>query len=263
MNRFVAFIQRDGRESRSYLASWVVEGSGILLTVFTFYFLGKWVDERAGGALPGGTRSYFGFAVNGIAMAMLLFQVVRGHSRALRQSQITGTLEPLLMTPVPPWQIAVGGALSHTGRGVVRLGAYLVLAVALGAVRPAPTLVWLPVVVLVSTLSFLPLGLLAASATVLLKRGDPVAYLANAASLLLGGVYFPPNVLPSWVQPASELYPATHAIRALRAATLGAGEVWPSVLWLLLFTLITLPAAAWLFERAVDRARREGTLGQM
>jgi ABC-2 type transport system permease protein len=263
MRHFLAFARRDGQESRSYLASWLVEGSGILLTVFTFYFLGKWVDEHSGATLPGGTRSYFGFAVNGIAMALLLFQVVRGHSRALRHAQITGTLEPLLMTPVPPWQLALGGALSHTGRGVARLVAYLALALALGAVRVEPALVWLPVVILAATLSFLPLGLLAATATVLLKRGDPVAYLANAASLLLGGVYFPASVLPAWLRPASELYPATQAIRALRAVTLGAGDVGAPVLWLLTFALVTLPPTAWLFERAVDRARSQGTLGQM
>lgn len=258
-----AFLVRDARESRASSSAWLVEAGGILLTVLTFYFLGTWVDQRTTGALLAGTRSYFGFAVNGIAMATLLVQVVRGHSRALRLAQLSGTLEPLLLTPTPAWLIALGGALGEGVRGVVRLALYLGLAAAFGALTLGSRLFWLPLVLVVALLSFLPFGLLAASSTLLFKRGDPIAHLTNAATLLLGGVYFPPSVLPEWLAAASELYPATHAIAALRAVTLDGDFPGAALLRLALFTGFALPFTAWLVELSVQRARRHGTLGSL
>lgn len=261
MRTWLAFHRRDTRERRSRLLAGLAEGSGILLTVVTFYFLGELVDRGTSGEVARLNGSYFAFAVNGIAMAGFLAQTVRGHSRALRTAQLEGTLEPMLMTPVPPWRIAVGGALHEMTRGLLRLFVYLGFATALGAVALDGQLAWLPVVLAVAALSFLPFGLLAASYTLLLARGEPVTYLTNAGTLLLAGVYFPSSVLPAWLQPVSLLYPVTHAVQALRSVTSGTESPLASLLWLLGFTAVALPLTAWAFQRCVLVARRRGTLG--
>src|SRR5690606_9895956 len=203
MRTWLAFHRRDTRERRSRLLAGLAEGSGILLTVVTFYFLGELVDRGTSGEVARLNGSYFAFAVNGIAMAGFLAQTVRGHSRALRAAQLEGTLEPMLMTPVPPWRIAVGGALHEMQRGLLHRVVYGGVARALGVVAVDGQLAWLPVVLAVAALSILPFGVLAASYTLLLARGEPVTYLTNAGTLLLAGVYFPSSVLPAWLQPVS------------------------------------------------------------
>ena len=260
MRTWLAFHRRDARERRSYLLAGLVEGSGILLTVVTFYFLGELVDRGTSGAVAQLDGSYFAFAVNGMAMAGFLSQTVRGHSRALRAALLAGTLEPMLMTSTPAWQVAVGGALYEMTRGLLRLLVYLALGMAFGALAFDVKLSWLPVVLAASALSFLPFGLLAASYTVLLKRGEPVAYLTNAGTLLLAGVYFPPSVLPAWLQPVSSVYPVTHAVQALRSVTSGAGSPLGPLLWLTGFTAVALPLAAWTFQQSLLIARRRGSL---
>lgn len=263
MRALVAFLLRDGRESRSFAGAWLLEAAGILLTVLTFYFLGKWVDDVPGRRwLTNQVPSYFGYAMSGLAVAVLLFHVTRGHSQAIRQAGLSGTLEPLLMTPLPPWQLALGCGLRSGLWALLRALVYLGLSAALGALPAAPPLIWVPPVLLLSYLSFLPFGLLAASVAVVFKRGDPVTHLTNAATLLLAGVYFPPSVLPEWLQPMSAAYPVSHAVAALRCVTLGTDLPHGSLVWLMIFIVTALPASAWVFERSVARARETGTLGQ-
>jgi ABC-2 type transport system permease protein len=111
--------------------------------------------------------------------------------------------------------------------------------------------------------SFVGIGVLSAAFILYFKRGDPIQFFLVAVSGLLGGVFYPPEVMPSWLAALSELLPITHALRGIRACLLQGStpfEVWPEIRALLLFVLILVPLGLAAFALALRKARDEGSL---
>jgi len=80
---------------------------------------------------------------------------------------------------------------------------------------------------------------------------------------LVGGVYFPPALLPSWIGWAAAAQPVTPALDLLRHALTGAPAGAPvarALAELVAFAVIGLPLAAIALRAACERARRRGTL---
>jgi ABC-2 type transport system permease protein len=79
---------------------------------------------------------------------------------------------------------------------------------------------------------------------------------------LLGGVYFPIEVLPEPIEKVASALPFTWGVDVFRASLLG-GEVDPAQLaGLLGSAALVLPVALLGFMAAVRRARQTGTLAQ-
>jgi ABC-2 type transport system permease protein len=80
---------------------------------------------------------------------------------------------------------------------------------------------------------------------------------------LLGGVYYPTSVIPSWIQSLSSVVPLTYGLRALRRVWLdgvGYREVLPDVLTLAAMALVLLALGIGAFVTGMRYARRAGTL---
>jgi hypothetical protein len=72
-------------------------------------------------------------------------------------------------------------------------------------------------VLMVASLAFMGLGLMAAVLPVMSpEHGAPAANIFQGLLLLVSGVYYPVEVLPTWVQPLAVLSPATYALSASR-----------------------------------------------
>ena len=119
------------------------------------------------------------------------------------------------------------------------------------------------VILLLTVVSFSSLGIIAASFIMVLKRGDPVTWLFNVVSGLLGGVYFPIAIMPGWMQGLSKLLPITYALEGMRLALLqGAAlqKLVPEILALGAFSALLLPLSLFAFRYAVRLAKVDGSL---
>jgi ABC-2 type transport system permease protein len=138
---------------------------------------------------------------------------------------------------------------------------FLFFGVSLGQANlPATT-----VLLVLALLSHLPIGILSAGFILIFKRGDPVTLILGYVSSLLGGVYFPLQVLPQWVQTVAQFLPFTHALEGLRQAVLngkGLGELGPQVAILSTFAVVLLPLSLAFFAWTVRQACALGTLSQ-
>jgi len=81
--------------------------------------------------------------------------------------------------------------------------------------------------------------------------------------LLISGVYYSIDVLPGWMQVASNFSPATYVLDGVRAGLIdGVGinellrDVWP----LALMGIVFIPLGLWAFGRAERYAKRTGKL---
>ena len=180
----------------------------------------------------------------------------------MRDGQTSGTLEPILLTPVKTWQFIIGSSAFQALLAFVRTFFFVFSAVVFlgywhNANVPGVVFVFVP-----AFATFLGLGLLAAAFTMVVKQGDPIVGGYMALSGLLGGTIIPVALLPGWVQAVAQLLPLTHALRGLRLALDGASysAITGPILVLTLMAIFALPFGLYAATWATRRARREGSL---
>ena len=256
-----AFLRRDLLTEASYRANFLFGLAGGLFTILMFFFLSGVVEQAAPG-LSGYRGGYFAFVLIGLAVNTFMGEALHGFSRRIRQAQLLGTLEAVLATPVSPATVILCQSLFPMLGATARGTLYLVFgAVFLGAELNSDGLPAAALALVLGVGSFAALGILSASATMVLKRGDPVAWVIGALSVLLSGVYYPVEILPRELRFVAQYLPMTHVLRALREALLGTGAGLRESLGVLsLFFVVLLPGALAIFLWAVRRARHEGSL---
>jgi ABC-2 type transport system permease protein len=120
-------------------------------------------------------------------------------------------------------------------------------------------------VLLVLVLAHYAIGLISGAMVLAFRTAGPLSRLVLVGSSLLGGVYYPTHVIPSWLQSVSAVLPLSYGLRALRRVLLqGAslGAVSRDVLILAGETSVLLALGLGLMSLAFRYARRQGTLAQ-
>jgi len=261
-----AFLRRDFLEEKSYRFSFFTQSVGILFSVIMFYFIAHIFGKAATPYLSAYGGAYFPFVLIGIAFYRYLSVSLSTFCDTIREGQVSGTLESMLVSPTRAVSILLYSSLGSFLRATCEVLLYLFLGVLLFGVRIGNAdLVSVLVVLVFTVLSFSSFGILSAAFVLVFKRGDPVSYLFETLSALLGGVYYPVSVLPAGLQAGSALLPVTYSLRAMRQAILQGTPVTglgADLGILVFFSVVGLPFSFFVFRRALNRAKREGTLLQ-
>lgn len=260
-----AFLVRDLRTWASYRFAAGLQLAGAFFSLIVWFFISAAVGVREGSAIEEYADNYFDFVVIGLAVSSYVTVSLSGFAGKIRDAQISGTLEALLVTPTSVPTLVVGSTVGDYAGTTTR--AIVLLALAAGIFHVPLTWTNLPaaaIVVALTIVAFSGVGLLSAAFVMIFKRGDPIAQAVAWFSMLLGGVYFPARAVG---EPALEAFaqflpltPALHALRhlLLRGATLA--EVAPSITRLAIMAAILLPAGMLAFTAGVRHARRSGSL---
>jgi ABC-2 type transport system permease protein len=258
-----AFLRRDWINETSYRGMLLIETLGVGSSLILFYSIGLLVGDQPEPLQKYGGE-YFPFALVGLAVSGYFSISLISASNRLRQAQTTGTLEAMFVTATPPgWLLAISTAWDYL-LATIRLGVFVGVGVlAMGVKFDINVWAALPVIIL-SLISFVALGLIAASAILVVKRGDSIGILGNIVVTIFGGVLFPISLLPAWARPISYLIPLSWALDGLRRATLvGASprDIAGSLIALSISAALLVPLA-WLSLRwATERVRHDGSLG--
>lgn len=186
-------------------------------------------------------------------------------SESIAWERWEGTIEYTFMAPISRFTHLLGNCLWAVVYGVIR--SFLILAIVVlffGISVKGANLPGLLVVLVVSGLSFVGLGLVAAVLPLLsTEKGAYATHILEAALLLISGVYYEIDVLPVWIRPLSYASPATYTLRAMRAALLeGAGfdQLLSTILLLLATGLLLVPLGMLVFNKAEHYAKKKGKL---
>lgn len=266
LRKLFAFYTKDFKEARSYRISFLMQSVGVVIPLGALYFMArlfKTVEVPAVGAYGG---DYVAFVLVGFVVTSYSVTALRSFSSALRSAQATGTLEMLLLTRASLPTIVFGWTLYPFMRATLFLIVYLVVGFMIVGVRLQNADMAAIAVTIVFTLLIMgSLGIIAASFTLVFKQGDPATALLIVAGGMLSGVMYPVGVLPVWLQTIAMALPQTHAIEAMRLATLRGftiGELAPQLAALAIYAAILLPLSAWIFNVAIRQARVDGSLAQ-
>ena len=262
----LTFIKRDFIIATSYRFAFLLQIAGILFSVLTFYFLARMFGGTAVPYLEPYGGDYFSFVLIGIAFSTYLMTGLGSFSGSIRNEQMMGTLEAMLVTPTRTSVIIVFSALWNFIFTSIRVLAYLLVGVFLFDVNMSNANIVAALITLILTIiCFSSLGILSASFIMVLKQGDPINWAFSAVSGLLGGVFYPITVLPQWLQNFSHILPITYSLRAMRHALLqgySLAALAPDIVALALFSLVMLPLGIVAFKFAVRRAKEDGSLIQ-
>lgn len=258
------FLRRDFIIELSYKLSFLLQLVGIFLNVFMFYFLARLVDGERQPSLDAYNGDYFAFVLIGVAFSLYFTIAISGFAKNLRDAQITGTLEAMLLTPTDLPTIIISSCLWDYLFTTLRVFIYLLLGtLVFGADLGNANYLGALVVLVLTIVAFSGLGIMAASFIMVTKRGDPVTTIVGGVGLLLGGVYYPVELLPSWLQFFAALIPVTYALRAMRNALLTDASwsiLLPDIGALIVFCLILVPFSLFTFKQAVRWAKIDGSL---
>jgi ABC-2 type transport system permease protein len=260
-----AFLRRDMLVMLSYRAAFAGDLLYIGVQAVMFGFLAKLIDPSQLPTYSGVPATYFEFVMIGILLTTVTGLLLQRVATAIRQEQMIGTLEALLVSPISPTTVQAGSVAFDVLFIPVRMGALLVaVAIAfgldfqLGGVLPS-------LVVLTAFLPFVwGLGLLAAASIVTFRRGSSLVGVTMSVMGLASGAFFPLSLLPGWLQALAEANPISIAMESMRDALIG-GAGWhaigPDVALLLPLSACALFAGVCAFRAALAREHRRGTLG--
>jgi ABC-2 type transport system permease protein len=254
----LAFFRRDLLVDASYRSSFALHAVQIFFGIGAYYFLSRFVDRSAlRGADP------FAFLLIGLAVNAYMSCWLVCFGEAVRGGQTTGTLKMVFASPISETRFLAFSALYPSARAMIEAGVYVMGGLALGASFAHANLPAAAVMLALSSVAFAALGIASAAVALVVKRGDPFLWVVTSLSWMLGGVFYPTELLPEWLRQAARLLPLTHALSGIRSALLGGAPAADAIAPLVLFALIGLPVSVVAFRAAVRHARITGSLSHV
>jgi len=260
-----AFIHRDFLIATSYRAPFAMQVLSIFIAVPLYYFVGRQFGSLGSDFLVDYQGNYFAFLLIGMAFLDYLVVSLRTFSDRIRDSQLTGTLEIILLSPTTLNRMLIYSSLWVYVFTTTRFILYLLLGLLFGLDLHDANVPAAVAILMLSVVSFASVGIMSASVIMVLKQGEIIHTFLSVVSMFLGGVLFQNAVMPQWLQALSKLLPITHGLQGLRLALLkgvSTAELLPQFAVLALFATVLVPLALLSFWAAVRWTKVTGTLAQ-
>jgi ABC-2 type transport system permease protein len=260
--RVGAIFRRDAIVALSYPGNFALSWLSIGVEVVIAWYISTLIHPSAKFGGGGTVTSYFQYIAINFAFVRFQTAALASFAEAIRDGQLTGTLEVVLATPTTLPVLVLSSGVWSFVLTAMQTAVYLLLAVAFGLdlshVNPGTAVVFLALTVAAVS----PLGVLAAALAMVIKKTGPVEWLSASSASLFGGVYIPLASLPWALQAIGWCLPITHALNGFRAAAAGVAlpAVFGDAVWLAVSAIILMPLSLWIFVRAVNKARVDGTL---
>ncbi len=261
------FIKKELRTALSYRFSFASQGILIFFTLAIFYYLGQWLKEHPLKALAVYGTDYFTFVLLGLAFSNYLTLGLYSLAESIKREQTLGTLEVLQASPLTDRLLLIYLSLSTLLEETLSILFYFLIGIIFFKVEfHSANWTCMIVFVIVTFLVYWGLGMISAALIIFFKKGNPIDFILNGIFVLLGGVYFPIEILPNSLQTLADYLPLTYALHALRMSILQGTDLFSLTKELLIlsgFALIFLISGILSVNLAFKKARVSGNLGYL
>jgi ABC-2 type transport system permease protein len=255
-------------------AAWVAELSyrmnlffslaSLLTMVVPLYFVANALQSTMATRISAESSQYFAFVLVGSTIYTFIAACSSALPSAIASAIGKGTLEAFLGTPANVGTLFVGLSGFNILWALFRASVMITMGVALGARIAFHGLIPLMLIVFLLVLAYGSVGLIGAALLLRYRTTGPLLNGVLTASALLGGVYYPTFVIPSWLQQVSKAMPLSYGLRAARQVAL-LGQplhlVSHDVIILALCVTALLPIGILSVAVSLHSARKSGTLG--
>jgi ABC-2 type transport system permease protein len=265
MRSAMALIRVAFLTAASYRLALIMSVLGLGLQIVPTYYIGRTLDPFMAPAIKGQGSDYFGFLVLGTVAYLLVAAAVDSLPRAFEKGINTGTLELIFSTPSPVPALLVGltgyEILWATARAIV----VLIAAALFGFHAHWSALPAAAVILALIVGTYFGFGMIAGAMIIAYRRTASLQTIVILGSALLGGVSYPPSLIPWWARGLSPFVPLTYGLRAVRRLVIDGRDVayvLADVGILAIFCVVILLLGSIAMTHALRRARAEGTLSQ-
>jgi ABC-2 type transport system permease protein len=205
--------------------------------------------------IPGETN-YFNFLAPGLMIMIVMMGVMTGIPEAISKEKELGTFDGMLSAPISQISVIIGKTAALCIRGFLQCVIILGLAMLLFGVTVQGSLLLAFFMLLLGIFSFIGLGILAISMSGDQASGTMIVNLLMFPMIFLGGVFYPIQQMPGFMQTISQFIPLTYAADAMRKIILlnaGIGDVLYQMVILIGFGVVTMAIAVPLFRKSMTR----------
>ncbi len=206
--------------------------------------------------LISGVASSFQFLAPGFMALTVITGSLQGVATAISREKEQGTMDGLLVSPIPHRSIILGKVAAQTVRGLIQGFLILGLSMVLFGVQIYGSPFIMLIVLLLGTASFVGVGIILTAVAPDQETAQMMTVLLQFPMMFISGILFPIDQLPGWLQYFGKglpLYYAADALRKVIILNASLGAIMPDVLILIVYTALTMTAAIPLFERAMRR----------
>src|SRR5688500_4818774 len=212
--RIFAFVARDFRLFVSYRMQFFLRIISVLAVVTTLFFISK---IFAGFTDPQYSqwRDPLASWLTGLAVLNYFMTGFSSLANSIRQEQMQGTLESVLLTPINLPTVIVSSSAWDFLETTFFSFLYLFFGRVFFGVQYRGSFLLAIAFLLLTTVVLACLGILSASFAMVFKRGDPFGIFLGAGSALFSGVFFPTQLLHEYAGGLwyiSWILPVTHGM---------------------------------------------------
>jgi ABC-2 type transport system permease protein len=261
--RLLAFLRHDALTASSYRVRLLLSLSGLVIGAIPLYFVANALQPVMSSKIEGQGSQYFSFVLVGLAAHLFVTATSVTLPKAIQDSIRSGTLEALFATPTRVSVILAGLMVFKFVWAIVQAMVLIIAGLLFGATFSASGILPALLLVLVIAVSYAPFGLIAAALHLSFRTAGPLSVIVSSGSALLGGVYYPTDVIPSWIAHVSAVVPLTYGVRALRKTLLegsGVTSILGDVVTMLMLFSALLAVGSFAFWKALQYSRRTGSL---
>jgi len=259
-----AFVERNANMVKRYWTwelVWMVYSIANSLSVS---FIGLGMEQLGGGQNVDG-RYLVLYLVVGTLVWRYLSLIFYWITEVISIERWEGTIEYTLMAPIRRITHMAGQTLFAVVYSLLFTAVILLVTVVLFHIDLSnANLAGGTVMLLAGSLSFIGVGVMGSVLPLLFpERGAQMTHVIIAMLLLVSGVYYPIDVLPTMLQKLAVVSPATYVLDGTRQALLAGTptrELWPFIWPTLVMGLIAIPLGLWVFGQAERYAKRTGKL---
>jgi len=214
-----------------------------------------------------GTENYVVYMIVGSSIWVFAMSSLWGFGMWLREQQMTGTLEQLLLSPVNPFLLLVGEEIFNliisAFQFTIALLAGSGLFGALGELLNI-RLLYSAGILLLGMIPMYGLSMVFGGMIIKLKEAGAIIGILQMALGFIMGIFYPLTLLPLWVRVISILFPLTIVNNDIRAILLSTSYIFSlraDILLLLAYMLMYPLLGFWIYERVMASLKRGEGIG--
>lgn len=205
--------------------------------------------------IPGETN-YFNFLAPGLMIMIVMMSVMTGIPEAISKEKEMGTFDGMLSAPISQISVIIGKTAALCTRGFIQCVIILAIAIVLFGVTIQGNILLAFFMLLLGIFSFIGIGIMAISMSGDQASSTMIVNLLMFPMMFLGGIFYPIQQMPWFMQAISKLIPLTYAADAMRKIMLlnaGLSDVLTQIVILIAFGVVTMAIAVPLFRKSMTR----------
>lgn len=263
IRKILIFIKRDLQIMLTYKIVMISNYTYMIMNFFFFIFFAKMFGTRFLDALKPYGGDFISYILIGSIGWGFLWSVMGSSSGSLRNEMMQGTFEPIFLTPTSPYIFILAYTIWGIFMGVISMLIFLTIGFLFFDVIIIGNYIIALLILSLSIIMMIGFGLAVAGLGIYVKRVGNLISIVQSISLFLCGVYFPIEVLPSWIQPISKFLPFYYSIIGLRIAlssNLNRESLLFTISILFFFCFSAIILGIYFLKKGINKARKEGTM---